>query len=104
MFPSHIALSLHSVNDVLYSGRGRAQHPNPANRRFLAILKSSREKYKESLDENTFCKSIMEEWKSQDPSGRFLKQDADTKKWFEIEPTMMTGKIRQSFRDFNRGS
>jgi hypothetical protein len=102
MFPSHIALSLHSVNDVLYSGHGRTHFNKPANGRFRDKLKSSREKYKESVDKNTFCKSIMEEWKSQDPSGRFLKQDADTKKWFEIEPTMMTRKIRQSFDNLNQ--
>jgi hypothetical protein len=102
MFPSHIALSLHSVNDVLYSGKGRTHHNNPANRRFRAILKSSGEKYKESIDKKTFRESIMEEWKSQDPSGRFLQQDADTKKWFEIEPKVMTRKIRKSFDGLNR--
>jgi hypothetical protein len=101
MIPSHIALSLHSVNDVLYSGTGRTHHNNPANRRFRDKLKSSREKYKESLDENTFRESIMEEWKSQDPSGRFLKQDADTEEWFEIDPKVMTRKIHESFHCLN---
>jgi hypothetical protein len=101
MFPSHIALSLHSVNDVLCGGKGRAHH---TNRRFRAILKSSREKYKESVDKNTFRESIMEEWKSQDPPGRFLQQDADTEEWFQIESKMMTRKIRQHFHYLNRGS
>jgi hypothetical protein len=102
MFPSHIVLSLHSVNDVLCGGKGRAHHTHPANRRFRAILKSSREKYKESVDKNSFLESIMEEWKSQDPPGRFLQQDADKEEWFEIEPMVMTGKIRKSFDNLNR--
>jgi hypothetical protein len=46
----------------------------------------------------------MKEWKSQDPPGCFLQRDADTEEWFEIEPKVMTGKIRKSFSDLNRGN
>jgi hypothetical protein len=78
MIPSHIALSLHSVNDVLYGGKGRTHLNNSANRRFRDKVKSSGEKYKESRRKKTFQESIMKEWKSQDPPGRFLQQDANT--------------------------
>jgi hypothetical protein len=104
MIPSHIALSLYSENDVLYGGKGRAHQTKLANQTFLAILKSSRERYNESdsSSQKTFVESIMEEWKSLDPPGRFLQRDAD--KWFEIDPKVMTRKIRRSFYDLNRGS
>jgi hypothetical protein len=96
MIPSHIALSLYSENDVLCGGKGRTHHTNPANRRFRAILKSSREKYKESRSKRIFRESIMKEWKSQKLPGRFLQRDAGTKEWFEIDPKVMTKKIRNS--------
>jgi hypothetical protein len=103
MIPSHIALSLYSENDVLYdSVRSPRYHNNPANESFRAILKSPLEQYNESSSQKTFAERIMEEWKSLDPPGRFLKQDADTKEWFEIDPKVMTRKIRKSFNDLNR--
>jgi hypothetical protein len=40
--------------------------------------------------------------KSLDPPGRFLQRDAD--KWFEIDPKVMTQKIRKSLNDLNRGN
>jgi hypothetical protein len=105
MIPSHIALSLYSENDVLYGGRG-AHSTNPANQTFLTILKSSREEYKESSSKKTFVESIMEEWKSLDPPGRFLQRDgdADTKEWFEIDPKVMKKKIQKCFYVINRGN
>jgi hypothetical protein len=97
MIPSHIALSLYSENDVLYGGRG-AHSTNPANQTFLTILKSSREQYNESSSKKTFRERIVKEWESQDPPGRFLQRDgdADTKEWFEIDPKVMSVKIRKS--------
>jgi hypothetical protein len=103
MIPSHIVLLLYSENDALYGGKGKTPRDS-ANGRFLAILKSSREEYKESSSKKTFRKSIMEEWKSQDPPGRFLQRDADTKEWFEIDPKVMSGKIQQRFCELNRGN
>jgi hypothetical protein len=106
MIPSHIVLLLYSENDALYGGKGRANYTKLANERFLAILRSSREEYNESSSKKTFVESIMEEWKSLDPPGRFLQRDgdADTKEWFEINPKVMTRKIRKSLNDLNRGN
>jgi hypothetical protein len=100
MIPSHIVLLLYSENDVLYGGKGRAHYTKSANERFLAKLKSSREQYNESSSKNTFVESIMKEWKSLEPPGRFLQRDAD--KWFEIDPKVMTQKIQKRFNDLNR--
>jgi hypothetical protein len=108
MIPSHIVLLLYSENDALYGGKSKEHYNNPANESFRAILKASREQYNESYNSSkkTFVESIMEEWKSLDPPGRFLQRDgdADTKGWFEIDPKVMTQKIRTSFYDLNRGN
>jgi hypothetical protein len=97
--PSHIALSLHSVNDVLYGGGGRTHHNRSANERFRGELKELGAKYSESKDKKAFLESIMKEWKNQNPAGRFLQQDTDTKEWFEMEPKVMAAKIHKIFND-----
>jgi hypothetical protein len=103
MIPSHIVLLLYSENDALYGGKGTTPRDS-ANGRFLAILRSSCAQYNESSSKKTFVESIMEEWKSCDPPGRFLQRDgdADTKEWFEIDPKVMTRKIRKCFYVINR--
>lgn len=42
---------------------------------------------------------IVREWREQDPPGRFLKQDEDTKLWYEVGDEKARGKTSQSLRE-----
>jgi DNA polymerase III gamma/tau subunit len=95
-------LSFSSENDVLYGGRGRRHFHRIANQRFLEMIKTSRAEYHESRCKKTVAKRIVHDWKSQDPPGRFLQQESNTEKWFEIKPSKIMEKTCQALRDLKR--
>lgn len=46
-----------------------------------------------------FSKMIVDEIKSRNPPGRFLKQDASTKLWYDIGEKKALDKTRQALRE-----
>lgn len=96
-------LHVYRDNDILYGGRGRRHFHRESNQRFLQILRDARKEYLESRNKKAVAKRIISEWKSQVPRGRFLKLDAKSKQWYEIDETSITEKICQALRDMKRG-
>ena len=86
-------------NDVL-NGRGKfAMHWN-GNRFFRALVESRKEEYLNADNDNkiAIARSIINIIRTQNPPGRFLKLDASTNKWNDINNKKAARKIRQALR------
>jgi hypothetical protein len=77
-------------NDVL-SGRGGRVNSHVGNIQFRDIIASSKKGYLaktvKKLEKAHIASKIINDIRSMDPPGRFLKEDADTGLWFEILET-----------------
>ena len=72
-------------HDCLF-GRGRGTSEHPGNIRFRKMIDSKKEKYVSSQrsDKPLVIMEIMDDWRSLDPPGRFLKQDGETDYWNDV--------------------
>ena len=95
------SISEPSDNDVLY-GRGGRNNVHTGNKQFLDevekyyaaynIAADSSQKYDITLD-------IVKRWRAQDPPGRFLMLDEETKLWYDVGDQKARSKTSQAMRD-----
>ena len=87
-------------HDVL-SGRGNFVNYHAGNEHFRALVRKHKVAYVAcpKPQKGTFSQIIVDEIKSRNPSGRFLKQDAATKLWYDIGEKKALDKTRQALRE-----
>ncbi len=87
-------------HDVL-SGRGNSYNNHPGNEYFRSLIKLHKVSYVTAPKSKKpdFSKMIYEIICSQDPPGRFLKQDKKTNLWYEISYRKAVDKTRQALRE-----
>ncbi len=87
-------------NDVL-CGRGQIINAHPGNVYFRSIVNRLKLEYvmSEKVDKKVFANVIVESIKSQNPPGRFLKKDKETKLWYDVGGKTALKKTRQALRE-----
>jgi hypothetical protein len=87
-------------HDVL-SGRGNFVNYHAGNEHFRALVRKHKVDYVKcpKPQKGKFSKVIVDEIKSRNPPGRFLKQDATTKLWYDIGEKKALDKTRQALRE-----
>jgi len=91
-----------SVNDVI-SGRGGRISQHLANLYYRTLVNKYKHKYidkrTKKLDKVKIANHIVMLIRSENPPGRFLKQDTDTKYWKEIGDFKAGKKVGQAMRE-----
>mmetsp|Transcript_13240 Transcript_13240/g.31767 ORF Transcript_13240/g.31767 Transcript_13240/m.31767 type:complete len:331 (+) Transcript_13240:103-1095(+) len=87
-------------HDVL-SGRGNFVNYHAGNEHFRALVRKHKVDYVQcpKPQKGKFSKMIVDEIKNRNPPGRFLKQDAATKLWYDIGEKKALDKTRQALRE-----
>lgn len=87
-------------HDVL-SGRGNFVNYHAGNEHFRALVRKHKVAYVAcpKPQKGKFSKMIYDEIRARDPPGRFLKQDAKTKVWYDIGEKKALDKTRQALRE-----
>ena len=87
-------------HDVL-SGRGNFVNYHSGNGYFRELVKKHKVDYVKApkSDKAKFSRMIVDQIRSRDPPGRFLKEDEETKKWFDIGEKKALDKTRQALRE-----
>lgn len=87
-------------HDVL-SGRGNFVNYHAGNEHFRALVRKHKLEYVKcpKPQKGKFSRIIVDEIKSRNPPGRFLKQDAQTKLWYDIGDKKALDKTRQALRE-----
>ena len=87
-------------HDVL-SGRGNFVNYHAGNEHFRALVRKHKVAYVAcpKPQKGKFSKMIVDEIKSLNPPGRFLKQDPATKLWYDIGEKKALDKTRQALRE-----
>lgn len=87
-------------HDVL-SGRGNFVNYHAGNEHFRALVRKHKLEYVRcpKPQKGKFSRIIVDEIKSRNPPGRFLKQDAQTKLWYDIGEKKALDKTRQALRE-----
>jgi len=87
-------------HDVL-SGRGNFVNYHSGNEHFRALVRKHKVAYVAcpKPQKGKFSKMIVDEIRSRNPPGRFLKQDPSTKLWYEIGEKKALDKTRQALRE-----
>lgn len=99
-------------NDVL-SGRGRAVNSYPGNLKFRSFVNEYRSQFlgrSNTKEKRTICETVLEEVRSQKPSGRFVKMisvqgdnpgEEPECKWIDIGHAKAIEKINQALREIS---
>jgi hypothetical protein len=87
-------------HDVL-SGRGNFVNYHVGNEFFRTLVRKYKLDYVQcpKPQKGKFSRIIVDEIKARDPPGRFLKQDASTKLWYDIGDKKALDKTRQALRE-----
>ncbi|CAJ1959413.1 unnamed protein product [Cylindrotheca closterium] len=87
-------------HDVL-SGRGNFVNYHAGNEHFRGLVRKHKVDYVQcpKPQKGKFSKMIVDEIKSRNPPGRFLKQDGATKLWYDIGEKKALDKTRQALRE-----
>lgn len=87
-------------HDVL-SGRGNYVNYHAGNEHFRALVRKHKVAYVAcpKPKKGTFSRTIVDEIRYRDPPGRFLKQDNETKMWYDIGDKKALDKTRQALRE-----
>ena len=87
-------------NDCLF-GRGGGTNHHPGNKKYRVMVEEKKDKYLSSkrLDKPLVAMEIINEWRSMDPPGRFLKQDDKTKLWSDVGDRKAREKTSQALRE-----
>ena len=87
-------------HDVL-SGRGNFVNYHAGNEHFRALVRKHKVEYVKcpKPQKGKFSRMIVDEIRSRNPPGRFLKQDEKTKLWYEIGEKKALDKTRQALRE-----
>lgn len=88
------------MNDCLM-GRGGGTNHHPGNKRYRAITEAKKPKYLASkrLDKPLVAMEVIKEWRSMNPMGRFLKQNQETKFWYDVGDRKAREKTSQALRE-----
>lgn len=87
-------------HDVL-SGRGNFVNYHVGNEHFRALVRKHKVAYVAcpKPQKGKFSRMIVDEIRSRNPPGRFLKQDPTTKLWYDIGEKKALDKTRQALRE-----
>jgi len=87
-------------HDVL-SGRGNFVNYHVGNEHFRALVRKHKVAYVAcpKPQKGKFSRMIVDEIRSRNPPGRFLKQDPVTKLWYDIGEKKALDKTRQALRE-----
>lgn len=87
-------------HDVL-SGRGNFVNYHAGNEHFRALVRKHKFEYVRcpKPQKGKFSRMIVEEIKNRHPPGRFLKQDGQTKLWYDVGEKKSLDKTRQALRE-----
>lgn len=87
-------------NDVLY-GRGGGTNHHPGNKRYRQMVEDRKIDYVNSkrLDKPMVALGIIQEWRQQEPPGRFLKMDDKTGLWNDVGDKKAREKTSQALRE-----
>lgn len=87
-------------NDCLF-GRGGGTNHHPGNKKYRKMVEEKKDKYLSSkrLDKPLVAMEIINEWRSMDPPGRFLKQNEKTKLWSDVGDRKAREKTSQALRE-----
>jgi len=87
-------------HDVL-SGRGNSVNYHVGNEYFRTLVHKHKMEYVKcpKPQKGRFSRIIVDEIKARDSPGRFLKQDAVTKLWYDIGDKKALDKTRQALRE-----
>eukprot|EP00581_Thalassiosira_minuscula_P001800 CAMPEP_0183745140 /NCGR_PEP_ID=MMETSP0737-20130205/66088_1 /TAXON_ID=385413 /ORGANISM="Thalassiosira miniscula, Strain CCMP1093" /LENGTH=485 /DNA_ID=CAMNT_0025980799 /DNA_START=1345 /DNA_END=2802 /DNA_ORIENTATION=- len=93
-------IAIPGIHDCLM-GRGGGTNHHPGNKRFRAMTEAKKPKYLASkrLDKPIVAMEIIHEWRALHPPGRFLKQDAVTKMWYDVGDQKAREKTSQALRE-----
>ena len=91
------------INDCLF-GRGAGINRHPGNKHYLNLVDEKKEKYLSSKKSAKFLVAleIVNEWRSLNPPGRFLKQDEATKLWNDVGEKKAQEKVSLALRGKER--
>lgn len=87
-------------HDVL-SGRGNYVNYHDGNEYFRKLVRKHKLEYVNcpKQQKGKFSKMIVDEIKGRNPPGRFLKQNKDSKLWYDIGEKKSLDKTRQALRE-----
>lgn len=87
-------------HDVL-SGRGNFVNYHAGNEHFRALVRKHKMAYVAcpKPQKGKFSRVIVDEIRARNPPGRFLKQDNETKLWYDIGDKKALDKTRQALRE-----
>ena len=87
-------------HDVL-SGRGNFVNYHAGNEHFRALVRKHKVAYVAcpKPQKGKFSRMIVDEIKARNPPGRFLKQDNNSKLWYDIGEKKALDKTRQALRE-----
>ena len=88
-------------NDCLV-GRGGGTNHHPGNKRYRQIIADNRATYKglpRRSDKANLAMKIVQDWRAQDPPGRFLKINEETRLWDDVGDELARVKVSQSLRE-----
>jgi len=87
-------------HDVL-SGRGNKSNFHAGNKHFRELVRKYKQECANSprRDKPAFAEKVVDEIKSLNPPGRFLKQDKSTGLWYDIGMKKTLQKARQALRE-----
>jgi hypothetical protein len=92
---------LHPHEHDVLAGRGNFVNYHAGNEHFRALVRKYKVDYVKcpKPQKGKFSKLIVDEVKNRIPQGRFLKQDAATKLWYDIGEKKAMDKTRQALRE-----
>ncbi len=87
-------------NDVML-GRGRGTNHHPGNKRFRAIVEEQKDQYNKAsrIEKPVIALAVVHQVRALLPSGRFLKLDKSTGKWFDVGDKKAREKTSQALRE-----
>ena len=89
-------------NDCLV-GRGGGTNHHPGNKRYRQIIADNRATYKglprSGSDKANLAMKIVQNWRAQEPTGRFLKINEETRLWDDVGDELARVKVSQSLRE-----
>eukprot|EP00574_Skeletonema_japonicum_P011523 CAMPEP_0201719106 /NCGR_PEP_ID=MMETSP0593-20130828/4408_1 /ASSEMBLY_ACC=CAM_ASM_000672 /TAXON_ID=267983 /ORGANISM="Skeletonema japonicum, Strain CCMP2506" /LENGTH=716 /DNA_ID=CAMNT_0048209497 /DNA_START=401 /DNA_END=2551 /DNA_ORIENTATION=+ len=87
-------------NDCLF-GRGGGTNHHAGNKLYRKMVEEKKDLYLSSkrLDKPLVAMEIINQWRSMDPPGRFLKQDDRTKLWSDVGDRKAREKTSQALRE-----
>ena len=88
------------INDVL-CGRGGGTNNHIGNRRFRMLVNEHKPRYFAAgkLDKPKVAREVMIMWRKQEPAGRFLIKDPETKLWNDVGDQKAREKASQCLRE-----